>query len=70
MPRMIRMDCLRPLAVFHSDAISSLCTLVFHDAFGGSHLQVETEPRDRRTRVPWDLIVKVTHNKKNMCNNL
>jgi len=36
---MIQMDYLRPLGVFHSDAIFRHA-LVFHDAFGGSHLQV------------------------------
>jgi len=36
---MIQMDYLRPLGVFHSDALFRRA-LVFHDAFGGSHLQV------------------------------
>lgn len=36
---MIQMDYLRPLGVFHSDALFRHA-LVFHDAFGCSHLQV------------------------------
>lgn len=36
---MIQMDYLRPLGVFHSNALLRHA-LVFHDAFGGSHLQV------------------------------